>query len=464
MAGDGMLETSGTRDAPADAATVASAQSAQVAGGVAPMAALAKAMHPMVAQSAATGPVVVIRTRSGHSAKPIVVVGSGLSGYTLIRQLRQYDAQRPIVLITADGGEVYSKPLLSNALAQEQTPDGMVRKSAEDKAAELNITLLLNRARATSIDPVARVIDTTCGDIRYHSLVLATGANQRVVLPDGAEPEWVNTVNSLDDYRRWYGKLGSSGKKVLLIGAGLIGCEFADDLTSRGMSVEMVDPMPWPLWRFLPERMGAALTDAFTQSGVSLHMGRYVAGLERNADGRFRVTLSGGTLLEVDLVLSAVGLLPSTELARSAGLRVAQGIRVDRQMRTSDRRIYAMGDCAETKAGVQPFLLPLMAQARVLAQVLSGRDAALSMGAMPVTVKTTSLPLVVCPPRYYDEKRGWWKFSGSGRDLAAVYHIGNSEPLGFVVSGEALKEKAAFTRQMPPLLAPSRRSAAGNHG
>ncbi len=391
-----------------------------------------------------------LNTPGGQSADPIVVVGSGLSGYTVIRQLRQYQAQRPVVLITADGGEVYSKPLLSNALAKHQTPEGMVQKRADDKAAELQVTLL-KHCRATAIDPEARVISTTQGDIGYHSLVLATGAHQRLIVPQDADPAWIDTVNCLDDYRRWYAKLGPDVKKVLLIGAGLIGCEFADDLTSRGIGVELVDPAPWPLSRLLPEALGTALMEAFVRSGISLHMGRHVAGLERSPAGGFRATLSNGTVIEADLVLSAVGLMPETELARSAGLRVGQGVLVDQKMRTSDPNIYAMGDCAETRAGVLPYILPLMAQAKVLGQVLAGADSALSMKAMPVTVKTTSLPLTVCPPRH--GSKGAWRVSGSGRDLSAVYHGADGGALGFALAGDALKERAVLARNMPPLLA-----------
>lgn len=385
------------------------------------------------------------RTSDGQ----VVVVGSGLSGYTVIRQLRQFDAERPVVLVTADGGEVYSKPLLSNALAKQQTPETMVQKQADDKAAELNVSLL-KHCRVTAIDPDARVLETSRGEIAYDALVLATGAHQRVILPQAADPVWIDTVNSLDDYRRWYAKLQPGVEKVLLIGAGLIGCEFADDLMSRDIRVELVDTAPWPLSRLLPEQLGTALAEAFTESGAGLHMGRQVAKLERLPGGGFRATLDDGSIVEADLVLSAVGLVPETELARSAGLRVGQGVVVDQQLRTSDPHIYAMGDCAETSAGVLPYILPLMAQAKVLGQVLSGQEAVLTMKAMPVVVKTTSLRLVVCPPRSGAD--GIWRVQGAGRHLSAVFHEAAGDPLGFALAGDALSQKGVLSKTMPPLL------------
>lgn len=381
--------------------------------------------------------------------EPLVVIGSGLAGYTFVRQLREYDKTRPVTLITADGGEVYSKPLLSNALAKQQTPDSMVQKPAELKAAELGIELLA-RCRAQAVDTGERVVHTDRGAVRYSELILATGAHQRRLVPDGATPGWIDTVNSLDDYRRWYRKLDNA-TRVLLIGAGLIGCEFADDLMSRGLSVTMVDPAPWPLSRFLPKEAGQALADAFGQHGASLRMGRVVSHLARHPDGGFLAVLDDGSSLHADLVLSAVGLTPETGLADDAGLKTEQGICVDARLQSSDPHVFAMGDCAQTPAGVMPFILPLMAQARVLAQVVAGRDVQLSMKAMPVVVKTTSLPIVVCPPPM--GVRGEWRSEGEGRNWIAVHHGVDGSPAGFAVTGDALARKGELVKRMPPLLA-----------
>lgn len=382
------------------------------------------------------------------SVRPVVIVGSGLAGYTVARWLREFDKQKPVVMITADGGEVYSKPLLSNALAKEQTPDTLVQKSADAKAGELDITLL-TRCRVRTIHPQARTLDTDQGELAYDKLVLATGANQRLIVPQGAEPGWIDTVNSLDDYRAWYRKLAGA-RKILLIGAGLIGCEFADDLMSKGYTVELVDPAHWPLSRLLPEEVGRVLAAAMEANGARLHLGRYVTHLARDAGG-FIATLNDGTPVRADLVLSAVGLVPETTLAKAAGLLVEQGIVVDRQLRTSDPHIHALGDCAETPAGVMPYILPLMAEAKVLGQILAGQAVSLSMKAMPVLVKTTSLPLVVCPPK--PGARGGWFVEGEGRDLTALFYEADGLPLGFALSGQALDKKMALGKQMPALLA-----------
>lgn len=386
---------------------------------------------------------------TGPKLDPIVVVGSGLAGYTLIRQLRQHDPSRPMVLITADGGEVYSKPLLSNALAKQETPDSLVQKTAQDKARELDV-ILVNRCKALSIDAERRIVKTTRGDFAYSDLVLATGASQRIIWPDNAQHDWIDTVNNLDDYRRWYAKLGAGAKRVLLIGAGLIGSEFADDLMSRDATVDLVDPAPWPLSRLLPEAIGQRLAENFDAAGAQLHMGRSVKRLDRGVDGGYVACLDNDERLTCDLVLSAVGLVPETGLAASAGLTVGHGVRVDDRLATSDPHIYAMGDCAETRAGVLPYILPLMAQAKVLARVLAGAEQKLSMKAMPVTVKTTSLPLVVCPPNA--GVSGRWSVEGRADDYAAVFRDTDGMPRGFALSGTAVERRGEFGRRMPALI------------
>jgi rubredoxin-NAD+ reductase len=383
------------------------------------------------------------------SAKPLIVVGSGTSGYTLVRQLRALDKERLVLVLTADGGEVYSKPMLSNALAKSQSPERLVQKSAELKAAELQCQVL-PRCEVRRIDATAHRLDTSAGEFDYSQLVLATGAHQRVFLPEGTDRSWIYTVNSLDDFRHWYPQL-MPGRRVLLIGAGLIGCEFADDLITHGLQVELVDPASWPLARLLPQPLGEALRDALSERGARLHMGRKVARLQRSGDDRFRATLDTGAEIEIDRVLSATGLVPETTLARSAGLECGLGVRVDRQLRTSNPDIFALGDCAETPAGFLPFIQPIMVQAKCLAEVLAGKASTLLMKAMPVLVKTTSLPVVVCPPP--TNAVGEWSVSGAGRDWVALFKTAGDCLLGFALTGEALKQQQQLLPNIPPLLA-----------
>ena len=380
-----------------------------------------------------------------------MIVGSGLGGYTLARELRKLDKQRAVTVVTADGGEMYGKPMLSNVFIQNKTLEGLVMKTAEQAAAELGVTVLTH-TRVESINPAEKLLALsggTVGALFYDSLVLALGADPRPYAVPGSEQVPIATVNDLDGYRRWREGL-FPGARVLLIGAGLIGCEFANDLTVGGYPVTVIDPAGWPLGRLLPPVIGEELRNALEGAGIIVHTGRSVAQIIPVAEGGAVAVLDDGTQVSFDRALSAIGLLPRTQLAKQAGVVVDRGIVVDRFLRSSDLDIYALGDCAQTEAGPLPFVLPLMAEARVLAATLAGTDTPLTLPAMPVVVKTACLPLAVCPPP--PGAVGDWLVTGDGPNRKALFQSPEGVGLGFAVSGSFAAERQALGKIMPAVL------------
>ncbi len=386
------------------------------------------------------------------SAPAVVIVGSGMAGYTLLREFRKLDRQTPVTLITADGGESYAKPMLSNALAQGKTAAALIQKTPEQIEAELGVTLL-TRHRVESIDRGSgHVVVAKRGGgqqrLAYRDLALALGGDPRPHSLEGSDRVPVHAVNDLEDYAAWREQLKPESR-ILLIGAGLIGCEFANDLAIVGYKVTIVDPSPWPLGRLLPEAIGAELSAALEAIGVSVLAGRTIARLQPGS-----ARLSDGGTVNFDLVLSAIGLLPRIGLARETGLAVDRGIVVDRMLRTSDPRIFALGDCSQTDAGPLPFVLPLMAQARALAATLAGTPTQLVLQALPVVVKTPCLPLAVCPPP--PGVAGTWEIQGEGRDRKALFLDEKSgQAVGFALSGTAAAERQALAKTMPDVLVKS---------
>ncbi len=378
----------------------------------------------------------------------IVIIGSGLGGYTLAREFRKLDRETPLALITADGGESYSKPMLSNALAQSKAPQSLIAKGAEQMAHDLAMDVL-PRHRVLSIDRQAKQVrvlrpDGSQGDIAYGRLVLAVGADPRPYTVAGSDHVTIHTVNDLDDYASWRDGL-VPGMRILLIGAGLIGCEFANDMAASGYAVTMVDPAPWPLGRLLPEELGRELAVAMAATGITLHLGRSVAAIAASG-----ATLDDGTVCPFDRALSAIGLVPRLGLARDAGLAVDRGIVVDRALHSSDPDIFALGDCAQSPAGPLPFVLPLMAQARALAVTLAGTVTNVVLPALPVVVKTPALPVTVCPP--VPGARGQWVTEGSGRDRKALFVDPAGLAVGFALTGTRVGERQALAKEMPDVL------------
>ena len=276
------------------------------------------------------------------SALPIVVVGAGLAGWTVVREARKLDAATPIVVVTADSGDFYAKPSLSNAFAQKKAPAQLVTTLAAKMVETLNVTLM-PFTRVEGIDTTARTVRTAAGDLPYRDLVLALGAQPIRVPLAGDAADQVLSVNSLDDFAAFHARLPAQAR-VLVMGAGLIGCEFANDLAGTGHSVHVVDPAARPLAALLPEAASAQLQAALSALGVQWHFGTTVASVA--SDGAaLAATLSDGTVLQADVVLSAVGLRADTALARAAGIACDRGIVADTRLATSAPHVHALGDC-----------------------------------------------------------------------------------------------------------------------
>lgn len=373
---------------------------------------------------------------------PIVIVGSGLAGYTVARELRKRDSNTPLVMLTEDDGAFYSKPLLSNALAKGKSADALVSADCDSMAAQLNMRIL-PFSRVVSVEPAQHQLVCEGQRLDYRALVLAVGAEATTLAIPGIDLPGVLSVNSLTDYRPFREQL-EVAERVLIMGAGLIGCEFANDLLAAGKQVELVDPLASPLAALVPERAGQALATALTQAGAHFHMGRRVASLAPS-QGRLQASLSDGQTTEVDLVLSAVGLTPRTGLARAAGLRCGRGICTDAQLATSEPGIYALGDCAEVQGLWQPYVMPLMSAARALAATLTGQPTALSYPPMPIIVKTPVCPMVALPP---PAVAGEWHWQGTGVDLQGEFRDSQSALRGFVLSGVQVAQRQALLKAL----------------
>ena len=379
---------------------------------------------------------------------PIVIIGSGLAGYNVARELRKLDREIPLVLVTGDGGQFYSKPTLSNALAANKTPAAIPLNTAEQMAAQLGATIR-TRTRVTALETAARQLRIGEETLSYSKLVLAIGAEQMRLPLAGNAADAVMTVNGLDDYARFRAAL--EGKRgIAIIGAGLIGCEFANDLAATGHSVHAIDIAAQPLPRLLPAAGAALLHERLAALGVNWHLGTSVKSVDHDGDA-LRITLADNQTIAADIVLSAIGLKPKLALAQAAGLKTRRGIVVDRYLATSAEEVYALGDCAEVETLVLPFVMPIMHAARALASTLAGKRSAVAYPAMPVLVKTPSCPTIVAPPAH--GAIGEWLIERGNDSVKSLFIDSAGKLLGFALNGAATAERARLARDLPPVLA-----------
>ena len=406
------------------------------------------------------------------SSLPVVIVGAGLAGWTTARELRKLDAATPIVLVTADSGDFYAKPTLSNAFAQAKLPAQLVSTPAARMAETQQVTLLAH-TRVLTIDTAASTLQLSSqsGEIStlaFRDLVLATGAQPIRVPVAGNAAARVQSVNSLDDFTAFHAQLqaaeASIGAKpeVLILGAGLIGCEFANDLAHGGYAVRVVDPGSRPLAALLPVEASASLQKALEALGVRFHLGTTLSALETAVDagaaGPLQATLANGETFKARVVLSAVGLRADTALAQAAGLQVDRGIVVDKQLRTSAAHVYALGDAAQyasAPSGLSaygctlPYVMPIMNAAKALAATLTGTPTELAFPLMPVSIKTPALPLVVAAAR--PGLDGGWQASAAELMVAApggIWHWLDDAGLvrGFVLAGTQTAQRMAQSK------------------
>lgn len=254
---------------------------------------------------------------------PLVIVGSGLAGYNLAREYQRCNRRRPLRMITQDDGAFYSKPSISNALAEGKSPGELILKTRDQMEKELDITVTPG-CEVLAIDRSLKVLHTSLGDFPYENMVLTLGADPIRLPLEGNAAERVLSVNDLDDYRRFRDALPASGK-VLILGAGLVGCEFANDLVANGYGVTVIDPAARPLARLATEEESLSLQNALATIGVDWRFGNTLTTLDSLENEGLRAGLADGQNVDVDLVLSAVGLRPRVTLARNAGLLCGAG-------------------------------------------------------------------------------------------------------------------------------------------
>lgn len=352
-------------------------------------------------RAASSGACAVARPR--RSAPGVVIVGAGKAGWQLAENLRALDVQLAITLVTACAGHVYDKPMLSVALARQVPPERLVKEQGADAARRLNVRLLTH-AHAVRIVPSTRILRTTAGNLPYTDLVLAHGAQANLPAHLPAHLCW--RINHLAAYQGLRTALGTAPQRVVIIGAGLIGSELANDLALGGHQVSLLDTQDQPLARWQAQHAGEQVLQAWHSLPIDFVGGVQVTSVVATPEGRV-VHTQDGRAFACHQVVVATGLHTPNRLAMSAGLAWDQGIAVDpTTLATSDAHIHALGDCISLNGQASRYTEPIGRQARTLAAKLATRtrpprqaplDTPLPYEARPVVVrvKTTSCPLTL---------------------------------------------------------------------
>jgi 3-phenylpropionate/trans-cinnamate dioxygenase ferredoxin reductase component len=273
-----------------------------------------------------------------------VIVGASLAGAKAAETLRAEGFDGRIVLVGAETERPYERPPLSKDYLRGESERDGAYVHEPDYYDSHQIELRLG-TRAVALDAGASQVGLEGGErLDYDALLLATGAEPRRLDIPGADLEEVHLLRTLGDCDALRAVIDRGGRLVI-VGAGWIGCEVAASARQKGMDVTVVDPFSVPLERVLGPQLGAFYRDVHAEHGVDLRLGSGVEGFE--GAGRVeRVRTSDGATIDCDAVLVGVGVKPRVELAQAAGLAVGNGVEVDERLRTSAPNVWAAGDIA----------------------------------------------------------------------------------------------------------------------
>ena len=271
-----------------------------------------------------------------------VIIGNGTAAVGTIEGIRAVDQDGPITVISEEPYHVYGRPLISYMLLGKTTEDKMLQYRPTDFYEKNGVTTLLGR-KAVRIDPTAKAVKLEDGtSVPYDKLCICTGSRPFVPPMEGLDtvPQKTSFM-TLDDAKRLNTMLGdATNKRVLIVGAGLIGLKCAEGICHRAGELTVIDMAPRILPNVLTEAPAAIIQRHLESKGVRFILGDSVA----RFDGTTATLQNDGTI-DFDILVVAVGVRPNTELAADAGCEVNRGILIDSRSATTVPDIYAAGDC-----------------------------------------------------------------------------------------------------------------------
>jgi NADPH-dependent 2,4-dienoyl-CoA reductase/sulfur reductase-like enzyme len=275
--------------------------------------------------------------------EPFVIVGGGLTAAHTASQLRESGYDGDIVLFAAERHLPYERPPLSKGylLGKDERDSVFVHDAAwyVDHGVDVRLGTAVD-----AVDPAGHTVSADGSSTPFAKLLLATGSSPRRLAAADESGGPVAYLRVLEDTERLKAAF-HEGARIAILGAGWIGLEAAAAAREAGAEVTVVESLDLPLLRVMGPEVAAVFADLHREHGVELRLGAQVSAFQRAGEG-ISLTVEGGAPLEADLLLVGIGASPNTDLAKSAGLDVDNGVLVDQHLRTSAPDVLAAGDVA----------------------------------------------------------------------------------------------------------------------
>ncbi len=309
-----------------------------------------------------------------------VVLGNGPAGIIAAETIRKHAPTDEILVLGDEPGPPYSRMAIPYLLMGKIGEEGTYQRKGKDHYAQQRIELLTGRAKG--VDVAARSVRLDDGTVlTFDRLLIATGARPiRPPIPGIDLPE-VNPCWTLADARQIM-ELAKPGARVLLMGAGFIGCIIMEALATRGVQLSVVEMQDRMVPRMMGEGAGGMIKRWVENKGIAVYTSTRVESIRAGAP--LTVRLSNGKELGVDLMISAAGVQPNVGFLENSGIQCRQGVLTDQRMQTNLPEVYAAGDCAEafdviTGTSIVSAIQPSAAdQAYCAGMNMAGKNAALN--------------------------------------------------------------------------------------
>ncbi|RYF20044.1 MAG: nitrite reductase (NAD(P)H), partial [Comamonadaceae bacterium] len=393
----------------------------------------------------------------------IVVIGHGMVGHKFLEQLHELGiTQADVTVLCEEPRPAYDRVHLSEFFAGKTADDlSLVEPGFFERS---GFTLRL-AARAVAIERRDRTVTTADGEVLpYDKLVLATGSVPFVPPVPGRDRAHCFVYRTIDDLEAMQAS-GAKSRTGVVVGGGLLGLECAKALRDLGLETHVVEFAPRLMTVQVDDGGGRVLKAKIEALGVHVHTGRNTVEITDGATARHRMVFADGTHLEADMIVFSAGIRPQDALARQCALAIGPrgGVAIDAHCRTSDRNVYAVGECASWNEQTFGLVAPGYDMARVAARHISG-DASASFAGADMSTKLKLMGVDVASIgdaqgrtphcrnyQYIDERKQIYKkivVSEDGKLLLGAVLVGDATEYGtllqMALNGIALPDEPEF--------------------
>ena len=357
-----------------------------------------KDFRPFVKNAFVSNAVKAPSSTSNKSQRGIIIIGAGMAGWAMVEAFRARNDITPITLITSCDGHRYNKPELSVSFSRHVSDSmKLVHEDAISAANRLGVTLI-DQTFVVSVSSTSKQIRTTRGTFAYTKLIIAQGS--QATLPDTLPEHLCWRVNQLSDWQALHKKLSANPnpKRIAIVGAGMVGCELAEDLCFAGHKLFLLSRNTRPLLGVIPEQAGMRLQDSMNKNGITFISSATIEHVAELDDGSKSLRWNSTEQLQVDEIIATTGVVTGNRIAKSSKLKFDNGIVVDpKTLATSKKDIYAVGDCTNINGRTERYIAPIEQQTAVVADALAVDSKGIQYhdSTFAVALKTKSLPIVI---------------------------------------------------------------------